>query len=256
MIPRQNEAEAALDRALSRASTPQVPPGLAGRIVADVTRLPQDAPGLARADASRSHDAGRGRLATAFAISAVLAIGLLGTALITRSGERGMPPPDRLLAADAPRPAEPGPLVPEGQPSPLASADTVSPRTAAANSRDSSLPIEAAPPETAAAQPKSASHTTQVLAAQPAITAPASLSPPLKAQEPVELARQGDAAAPSAIGPVDPSASPAPVYGPPATQGLGVAGGKASPPATQGPPRGEPAHSGPGPNPSGPAHPW
>lgn len=256
MITRHNEAEAALDRALSRTPTPQVPPGLSARIVADVTRLPQDAPGLIRSDTSRSPEAPRSRLATGFAAAAVLAIGLLGTALITRSGERGMPPPDRMLAADVSPTSTPA-APPLGSQSPaLADAAPDAPSATAPQAVQNGQPIQTAPQNTAGELPASAGHTSNTLALRQPVTAPAPEQAPAGQQESVELARKEGADETTTVGPVDSSASPAPVYGPPAAQGLGVAGGKLNPPATQGPPRSEPSHAGPGGSTGGPNRPW
>ncbi|WP_336978553.1 hypothetical protein [Altererythrobacter fulvus] len=256
MITRHNEAEAALDRALSRTPTPQVPPGLSARIVADVTRLPQDAPGLIRSDTSHSPEAPRSRLATGFAVAAVLAIGLLGTALITRSGERGMPPPDRMLAADV-SPASAPTAPPLGSQSPAlaeAALDVPSATSAPGNRNRQATQID--PQNIASERPESVSHASKALAVRQSVTAPATPQAPTGQQQPVELAHKDNPAETPTIGPVDSSASPAPVYGPPAAQGLGVAGGKLNPPATQGPPRSEPSHAGPGGSTGGPNRPW
>ena len=63
----------ALDRALSRTEIPQVPSGLADRIAATVTALPQEEPASVTA-APVSHKARQARLALAASIAAAVVL--------------------------------------------------------------------------------------------------------------------------------------------------------------------------------------
>lgn len=245
MTARHDRAEAALDRALAQARTPQVPPDLARRIVANVTRLPQEAPRVAQDEPANPAHAPRRRVA-GFAVALALMAGVAGAVLLGRHGDGGKDA--QVLASAAPSSSGTGNVMTQNVPYSLAESGT-----APSPAGDSRLAVRpAAAPSPGIVEPDTGAGDIPALEQQ-ALPAPAQpdAAPSANRDEAMALAHQESGGEGKSIGPVDDSELAQPVYGPPAPQGLGVAGGTIAPPAAKPSPRPNATRpsGGPGPGP-------
>lgn len=245
MTARHDRAEAELDRALAQARTPQVPPDLARRIVANVTHLPQEAPRVEQDEPTSPAHAPRRRVA-GLAMALALVAGAAGAVLLGQHGDGGKD--SQVIASAAPAASATGSVMTQDVPHSLAESGT-----AATPGGDSRLAVRpAAAPSPGIVGPDTDAG--DILAPeQQALPTPAQpdAAPSANRNEATALAHQESGGEGPSIGPVDDSELAQPVYGPPAPQGLGVAGGTIGPPAPKASPRPKATRrsGGPGPGP-------
>jgi len=208
--------DARLDQLMSAAQTPRVPDDLARRIVAEVTRLPQQPPMSAAQDGEERGGGWRRKVALGAIMATLCGFGAAGLLLHGNDGAQSPRP----LVADA----APADSVPEVEDARLA-AETIVPAhivKIAKAVHPHSHPVAQAPAE--AAQPNPPAPAAED-------TSPATPAPsPAPANEPAVLAQQ-EVQAP-VQGAEDDGVGPLPVYGPPVSQGFGIVGGR---PATSSP---------------------
>lgn len=216
----------ALDRALSQTEIPQVPSGLADRIVATVTALPQEEPATA-AEISLSHRTRQPRLALAASIAAVVALSA-GVIALWQADSR-QESRDRGSVAFAQGPAKVAPHVASSanpaQETNLNPATAISAtgnrgvRAATTSSEVARFWNEpdrsATPNDTTGATPTPSIEAGDHLAHD---TGPSMPAHPSEKREPVGPSLAGREMGPS-------STPDGGVYGPPVPQGLGISGG-------------------------------
>ncbi|SNS58116.1 hypothetical protein [Sphingopyxis indica] len=230
--------DAAAARALSRLAEPAVPEGLAARIKAQATALPQAAgqaaePVVAAPEAASALASPRPRRWPAYAAAASVAVAILAWAMLPSRPHDATPIAPQVVDSTPSSPAEaPKTPVQIEAPAPAAPAPKLAERQKPAKKT-------APAPEPVPAPPAAGPAAVELATKAPESAPPA---PPGESPQEPELAQTGPQL------PAENDNVTGSVYGPPAPTGLGIAGSAgARPGAPMGGHRGGPPPGGPGP---------